>query len=386
MNLTNGLILLLLIAGHTELWVAWVNRVHGLRLSATALHRTRRLHDVVVPLFPLALLIFVGLTGPKVLLSGSWSDVGPLWRAYLFVCALGVVGLTYAVARWQFRVAPACLQSVRSTIVDYSQLPGGPPVGQGPYQKVAAIPGNQLLQLEISEKHFRLEAPETWKGAKPLSILHLTDWHFIGTPDLAYYQQLCVDAAKLNCDLIVFTGDLLDNIQLTKWIEPTLGQLSAPLGCYYILGNHDWPLDDQHIREQMTLAGWTCVAGSLAKIEHDGRTIALGGTEMPWMSPHPDFSSTSDSSLRILLSHYPDNLKWARDRNIDIMLAGHNHGGQVILPIIGPVYSPALSGVKYSNGEFFADPTLMHVSRGVSGHHPLRWNCRPEISRLVFEW
>jgi hypothetical protein len=45
--------------------------------------------------------------------------------------------------------------------------------------------------------------------------------------------------------------------------------------------------------------------------------------------------------------------------------------------------TPGLTGVKYSHGEFYSEPTLLHVSRGVGGRHPLRWNCRPEITKLV---
>lgn len=65
------------------------------------------------------------------------------------------------------------------------------------------------------------------------------------------------------------------------------------------------------------------------------------------------------------------------------MLAGHNHGGQICLPLIGPVYSPSRYGVKYAGGTFREGHAVMHVSRGVSAKRPLRWNCPPEITRLV---
>jgi predicted MPP superfamily phosphohydrolase len=84
-----------------------------------------------------------------------------------------------------------------------------------------------------------------------------------------------------------------------------------------------------------------------------------------------------------LLSHTPDHLAWARSHHVHLMLSGHNHGGQVVLPIIGPVYSPSLSGCRHAGGEFFEDPTLLVVSRGLAGRHPLRLGCRPEITKLV---
>jgi predicted MPP superfamily phosphohydrolase len=117
-------------------------------------------------------------------------------------------------------------------------------------------------------------------------------------------------------------------------------------------------------------------------VEHRGRRLVLGGTEVPWMGTHPDFSSAPDA-FRLLLSHTPDHLEWARQQQADLMLSGHNHGGQVVLPVIGPVYSPSRFGVQYAAGAFWSEPTLLYVSRGVSGRHPLRWNCRPEVTKLV---
>jgi predicted MPP superfamily phosphohydrolase len=68
---------------------------------------------------------------------------------------------------------------------------------------------------------------------------------------------------------------------------------------------------------------------------------------------------------------------------VDLMLSGHNHGGQVVLPIIGPVYAPSRFGVQYAGGVFWKDPTLLYVSRGISGQHPLRLNCPPELTKLI---
>ena len=65
------------------------------------------------------------------------------------------------------------------------------------------------------------------------------------------------------------------------------------------------------------------------------------------------------------------------------MLAGHVHGGQVRLPVIGAVLSPSWHGVKYACGLFHRPPTVLHVTRGLSGEYPVRYLCRPEIAQLV---
>ena len=65
------------------------------------------------------------------------------------------------------------------------------------------------------------------------------------------------------------------------------------------------------------------------------------------------------------------------------MLAGHMHGGQIRFPIIGPIVGPSYYGVRYSGGVYYVKPTLLHVSRGVSGVQTLRIHCRPELTKLV---
>jgi predicted MPP superfamily phosphohydrolase len=65
------------------------------------------------------------------------------------------------------------------------------------------------------------------------------------------------------------------------------------------------------------------------------------------------------------------------------MLAGHNHGGQVRIPVIGSVMVPSRTGRRYDGGSFFEPPTLLHVSRGLAGQHPLRYNCRPEVTKII---
>jgi predicted MPP superfamily phosphohydrolase len=268
-------------------------------------------------------------------------------------------------------------------VVDVAAALGGRPLGNGPFRWLASFPGNEVFEIEMATRDVRLPCllPE-WDG---LSILHLSDWHLIGTIDRPYFEHASQLAAEMRADLIVFTGDLLDRQPLIEWLPTTLGRLSAPLGCCFILGNHDWYLDADAIRRTLTDLGWQDVAGRVVTVEHRGCRMEIGGTERPWMGEHPVFAppSRTASAFRLLLSHTPDHLAWARAQHVDLMLSGHNHGGQVVLPVIGPVYAPSLSGCRYASGEFFEDPTLLVVSRGLAGRHPLRLGCRPEITKLV---
>jgi uncharacterized protein len=156
------------------------------------------------------------------------------------------------------------------------------------------------------------------------------------------------------------------------------------LGCWFVLGNHDWYLSNvDEIRRRLEACGWQSIAGDVRILEHGGTELALCGTERPWMGRHPDLALVPASTFRILLSHTPDHLPWARRQKIDLMLAGHNHGGQVRLPLVGPVYSPSGFGTRYASGLFYEPPTMLYVSRGIAGRHPLRIDCLPELTRLV---
>jgi predicted MPP superfamily phosphohydrolase len=380
-NWINAALLLLLVAGHTEILVALINRVHATRLPCGTLRQLRHLHDVLIPGFPLVVLWFVGFGGPRLLLDGSWSALSTGWGLYFAICSLGVIGLLYSTVRHLTSRRPALVMANDSRIVDVAQECNGRPLGDGPFRWLTRVPGNQQFQIEVAVKELRLpRLPAAWDV---LTITHLSDWHLIGTLDRPFFERASGLVGELNSDLVVFTGDLLDRQSLTSWLPETLGTIRAPLGCHYILGNHDWYLEAASIRRAMGDCGWIDATRRVATCLHKGGTLAIGGDERPWMGHAPDFSGGDRDTFRILLSHTPDNLAWARAHNIDLMLSGHNHGGQVVLPVIGPIYSPSLSGCKYAAGSFWEPPTFLHVSRGLSGRHPLRINCRPEVTQLV---
>jgi predicted MPP superfamily phosphohydrolase len=296
-------------------------------------------------------------------------------------CLAGIAGLCASSVRWWMWRPAQCQQSNHSHVVDVANRLGSRPIGKGPLRLMTRLPGNNVFKLQTAEKTFVVPGlPREWDG---LSIIHVSDLHFIGTIDRPFFEEVIAEASALRADLAVFTGDLLDNMRLLDWIPATLGRLDAPLGRYFILGNHDWKLEPDRIRRAVSDSGWTDVAGRVVCLEHKGDKLAVGGDELPWMGEHPDFSAVPDETFRLLLSHSPDNLEWAREQRVQLMLSGHNHGGQVVLPIVGPVYSPSRYGVRYAGGSFWSEPTLLYVSRGVSGKHPLRINCLPEITKLV---
>ena len=131
----------------------------------------------------------------------------------------------------------------------------------------------------------------------------------------------------------------------------------------------------------MDRAGWIDLGSQARRCELGGVPCQVIGNEYPWFE-RPTIESC-DAEFRLLLSHSPDQFTWARRHGIELMLAGHTHGGQGRLPLAGPVLSPSLHGSRYASGDFYRAPTTMHVTRGIGGVHLLRINCRPELSVLT---
>ncbi len=297
------------------------------------------------------------------------------------VCWSGGGWLLYVATRYGITRDPKQLVASTSHRIEIALELGKRPVDHGPYERLARLPFNEQFSVAVTQKTLQLDRlPIELEG---LTIWHLSDWHFSGTLRREYFERVVLELRRKPADMICFTGDLIDNLNCTTWFPETLGKLQAEHGMFYILGNHDWHRDPDTIRAQLTQLGWRDVASQVVLPTIRGRQFALGGDETPWMGTAPNFATLDANLFRLLLSHTPDNIRRAQSQRIDLMLSGHTHGGQVQLPLIGPVYSPSLYGCKFSSGTFYQVPTLLHVSRGLAGLHPLRWRCAPEVTRLT---
>jgi predicted MPP superfamily phosphohydrolase len=100
-------------------------------------------------------------------------------------------------------------------------------------------------------------------------------------------------------------------------------------------------------------------------------------------------ASAPSSTFKLLLYHSPDLILEAAKRQVDLYLGGHTHGGQLRLPVLGPIVTGSVYGHKYDAGLFKEDDTWMYVSRGLglegAGMPRARFLCRPEIVYLELE-
>lgn len=373
------LLLALAAIGHLILWTSIVNRLHGLGIERRWIDVATAACGVALAAIPLAIALVFWRQPPGGLLADTaWG--------YLYLCAvccvLSAVHRVWIALHSERRGA---LQSNHTSRVDWGRHERQQLVAPGIPRLLARIPGNQVLDLCVHEK--RLAIPRMPVG-RELRIVHITDLHMSGRIAREYFVEMVAAVNALRPDLIMLTGDLVEHEKCLSWLPDTLGQLRAGAGVYYVLGNHDLRVDHRRLVRELNDLGLIHVGGTWREAIVRDTTVVVAGNELPWFGPAPRVAGIPPRDadglpLRVLLSHGPDQFAWARRHDFDLILAGHNHGGQVRLPLLGAILAPSLSGVRYASGTFRRDNTVLHVSRGTGGLTPFRWNCPPEIALLA---
>lgn len=368
--------------GHAYLWTVGLNLLYGNALPRWV-HRFTRKFDILCILAGPALFWFaLDLTGAS---SLDWTHGGVRsWLApYTVICWLfGLVIAPITQTRYWLRRSAPQLVDCKSRVVDVARALGYRPCGEGKHAAACNFPFNQVFQVEINQRTLALpQLPTAWDG---LTILHLTDLHLCGTPDRRFHQFVIDECMKDGVpDIVAITGDVVDSSWHHRWIMPVLGQLRWNVAGYAILGNHDAWRDEKVIRRRLRRLGLCVLDNRWETLDISGQPLLVVGHEGPWFKPPPDLAAAPTGMFRLCLSHTPDNMPWARRHGIDLVLAGHVHGGQIRFPLIGSTFVPSRYSRYYDCGVFFEPPTVMHVSRGLAGQHPVRILCRPEVTRIV---
>jgi uncharacterized protein len=377
--------------GHTGFWLACFNRINATGISRSTIKRTEKCIVLSWAIIPLLIAVFHWKA------FGSWlaAEQGiwdlPGWVAlYGIACILFVlvVGPFWLATRFPLKFQPDRLMDTQlhrwNTVEEI-----GDSIFRGRVCRLSSrLPFNQIGHLELSIK--RLDFPQISKLGRPLKIGHISDLHLTGYMANDYYTFALEQVMQHKPDMIVLSGDIIDYDHMLPHVEPILSRLRAPFGCYFLLGNHDRRiLDPAGFRDLLVNLGWHDVGMKSTSIRIENGQLYLVGNEKPWFpNAHEAWSESDDPAfrpeweLRIAVAHSPDQFGWAVDLNADLMLCGHTHGGQARFPIIGPIVAPSWHGSKFASGLFLRENTLMHVSRGLSGVHPLRFRCMPEVSVL----
>lgn len=391
----SGAILAAAVLGHFGLWIWLYNRINASGFKRKTIKRTEKAFVLSCGLIPLGILLielrFHGAT--SIIESGSfWAKLSVVTKSYSVIVILFAIAVApfWILDRPQFAISKNRFELMESEDLSQLQHPESNAAlyiqGSG-FRRMAKLPGNQIVSMQRNRKRLLIDSlPDDLDG---LRIAHLSDVHLTGQLSTSFYRLAIDWLSDQSPDLIVISGDIVDYESALQQIQPVFDGLSAPLGTYFILGNHEKRLPvPTDVCDEFCAMNWTDLGVSNAIARKGNTVIQLMGNELPWFQRHPTRSEaepaieTHERAWRLGVSHSPDQFAWGIANRCKLLLCGHTHGGQIRFPVIGPVLVPSRYGARYASGVFSKGETLMHVSRGISGVHPYRWGCMPEASIL----
>ena len=240
-----------------------------------------------------------------------------------------------------------------------------------------------------------IQLPNWPTNFENLKIAVLADLH-VGSPfidaDKLNYIVMQVNAA--HPDLVLLLGDyVIQEVAFGKFVEPevsaqNLKNLRAPHGVYAVLGNHDWWYDGPRVRRALEDVGIRVLDDEVARIERDGQAIWLAGLADAWTNQtniKGTLAQVTDESPIIALTHNPDLFIRIPPR-VTLTLAGHTHGGQVKLPLVGRLKVPSEFGQRYAAGHIVENNHHLFVTTGIgTSIIPVRFLVPPEVVFLTLK-
>ncbi len=246
-------------------------------------------------------------------------------------------------------------------------------------------------RLVVVERELRLPGWPT--GLTGLRVAVLADLH-TGSPwtGLDKIARVVRRTNEQRPDLIVLLGDyVVHGVIGGSFVEPAdtakaLRHLAAPLGVLAVLGNHDWWHDGAQVRAAFEAEGIRVLENETARVARRGIPLFIAGLADLWTRT-PDIQKVlrdvPAASPVIVLTHSPDVFPAIPPR-VALTLAGHTHGGQVALPLLGRLVVPSAYRQRYAYGHIFEDGRQMFVSSGIgTSILPVRFRVPPEIVILT---
>lgn len=233
--------------------------------------------------------------------------------------------------------------------------------------------------------------PEGFDGLK---VIQFSDTHIGFQYSLDQFEKLMDKINNLSPDVILFTGDLMDNpneFNEHERIVRSLNKLEAKFGKYSIYGNHDHGGYGSDIYKKiMEASGFTLLLNEAVPLELiDGSSIYIVGVDDAMLGK-PDLNAAiqgvPEDSYKILLSHEPDHMaSSAAQSNVHLQLSGHSHGGQIQVPFYGPLVTPPLAET-YTEGFYSVGGMPLYVNRGLGTTRlPFRFLSRPELTLFILK-
>jgi predicted MPP superfamily phosphohydrolase len=252
--------------------------------------------------------------------------------------------------------------------------------------------GLEPAWLERTVTQVKLPGRGLMRGAR---ILHLSDFHASPVVPFSLIENSVELGLETKPDVICLTGDFVTDttpVDETEYAR-ILRRLANAAPTFATLGNHDggrWAASVGGLKDTSLVQG-LLQAGNVSVLNNRSETVRVRDQGIQFIGV-PDlwsrqvdgdraFAGVSSDHPAIVLAHNPDTKDVLQHQSWDLMLSGHTHGGQVVLPLLGESFVPVrdkrfIAGLKPWNGR------QIYVTRGVGNVHGLRVNCRPEVTIL----
>ena len=249
-------------------------------------------------------------------------------------------------------------------------------------------------------------------GAPRLTVLHVSDTHMQERDRLkAAWLRRLPELWGPAPDLVVATGDLIEDRSGIDPLVDALAGLKPRLGKWYVLGSHDYfhssipgflkyftgkrdvaraaPADTPRLEAGLAATGWKALTNRSEFVETGEGRVRLSGVDDPYI--HRDdtrhLGREPGDALAIGLMHAPEVVSEYALHGYDLVVAGHTHGGQVRVPFAGAVVTNSTLPCALAAGPTRVGASWLHVSPGLAQGKfvPLRFNCPPEVTLLTLE-
>lgn len=253
------------------------------------------------------------------------------------------------------------------------------------YLGFAALLGELLIAygLFIEPRHLtvvRYREPLNSHPSVWVRILFLSDLHSGGNYPDKWWEKIALETQALAPDIIILGGDyVVDLVDSMVDLKP-LAKLRAPLGKYFVLGNHDFLDQPQEIRKILRGYGYEDLTHRSILLKHQSREFEIRGLDDLWYGTIRTFQRRSPQIPHVLVSHEPDIMMDLKAGDTDLALLGHTHGGQVRFPIFGALWLPTRLGKSVYRGRSVLNGVTAIVSNGLgqTKTHP-RFFSPPQI-------
>jgi predicted MPP superfamily phosphohydrolase len=269
------------------------------------------------------------------------------------------------------------------------------------FSSASAVAAETTLDLRVAEY---CVTPRHWPAGFTLDIAVLADIHAVEPWMPVGRIRAIVEACnQLKPDLVLLAGDYETGLAyretFTRKVPMSecahaLSDLDAPLGAYAVLGNHDlWTCGGDNVRRSFAAERIPLLENQVVRLTKRSWPFWLVGLADQWAFPTRDgfvgldnlpgcLAQIKDEAPVILLAHEPDIFPSVPDR-VSVTICGHTHGGQVVLPLFGPLRVPSRYGTRYAHGHIRENGRDLVVSAGlgVSGL-PIRFGVAPEIALI----